>query len=77
MRRFGRMFENAIAELVQEGIDDGSLRPVGDATLVMHGIIGLINWTHRWYKPDGPYTHQQVAATFADMLLNGLQTERG
>jgi AcrR family transcriptional regulator len=77
MRRFGRMFENAIAELVQEGIDDGSLRPVGDATLVMHGIIGMINWTHRWYKPDGPYTHEQVAATFADMLLNGLQTERG
>lgn len=73
MRRFARMFENAIAELVQEGIDDGSLRPVGDATLVMHGIIGMINWTHRWYKPDGPFTHAQVAATFADMLLNGLQ----
>jgi AcrR family transcriptional regulator len=73
MRRFARMFENAIAELVQEGIDDGSLRPVGDAALVMHGIIGMINWTHRWYKPDGPFTHAQVAATFADMLLNGLQ----
>jgi len=73
MRRFARMFQNAIAELVQEGIDDGSLRAVGDADLVAHGIIGMINWAYRWFKPNGPFSHEQVAATFIDMILNGLE----
>ncbi|MEX0666387.1 MAG: TetR/AcrR family transcriptional regulator [Acidimicrobiia bacterium] len=58
--------------LLEEGIAAGEFRGDLDPRLVMLGIIGMLNWSHRWYTPDGKRTLPEIGEEFATMLLAGL-----
>jgi hypothetical protein len=32
----------------------------------------MINWTHTWYRPEGPIGPEQLADLAADLFLNGV-----
>jgi AcrR family transcriptional regulator len=34
--------------------------------------FGMINWTHTWFRADGPATADQIADLVADIVLKGL-----
>jgi TetR/AcrR family transcriptional regulator, cholesterol catabolism regulator len=73
MRLLGRRFNDAVRDIIQKGLDDGSLRfPVRDARLIANGVIGMLNWSHRWFQPDGQWTAKMVGETFSTMILRGL-----
>jgi AcrR family transcriptional regulator len=38
--------------------------------------FGIINWTHTWYRPDGPTPPEEIADMATAMALRGL-SERG
>ena len=42
------------------------------ATATAMSVFGLINWTHTWYRADGPITPAAYAELAATMLLDGL-----
>jgi len=73
MRRLAKRFDEAVIGIVQAGIDDGSFKRVGDnARLAAFGIIGMCNWSHRWFRPGAGEGADKVGAVFADMVLDGL-----
>lgn len=73
MRSMNKEYEEAVIDVVQQGFDEGTLRPTGSAKLVAYGIIGMVGWTNRWFSPErSTETQQEVARTFADMMLDGL-----
>lgn len=73
MRNLNRRYDLAITAIVQEGIDDGSIRPLASARTMAFGIIGTVGWTNRWYSPDRSSESAEVIGTaFAAMLLHGL-----
>jgi hypothetical protein len=37
-------------------------------------LLGMINWTHTWYRPDGALEPAQLAGLASDLFLNGLDT---
>jgi TetR/AcrR family transcriptional regulator, cholesterol catabolism regulator len=37
------------------------------------GLLGALNWTAEWYKPDGPDTGEEIGERLADSLLLGLK----
>jgi hypothetical protein len=44
-----------------------------------NALLGMVNWTHRWYRPRDPYQGDEVGDSFATLLLDGLEaagTER-
>jgi hypothetical protein len=43
-----------------------------DAALVTRAMLGAVNWTARWYRPDGARTVTEIAKTLADFLVRGL-----
>jgi hypothetical protein len=45
-----------------------------DATLVTRALLGALNWTARWFRPDGPKPPEAVAEAFATYLVRGLET---
>jgi len=64
-------YEQAVRRIVTAGVRGGDFRPC-DPALVTRAILGAVNWTARWYRPDGPQTPAQVAASFSDYLVRGL-----
>jgi AcrR family transcriptional regulator len=77
MRRLDKRFDDAVIKIIQTGIDDGSLVTAGDARLTANGIIGMCNWSHRWFDPGKGYAGEKVAAAFSDLILRGLMAKSG
>ena len=74
MRGMNRKYEEVFTAIVQEGIDDGSIRPLASARVVAFGIIGMIGWTNRWFVPKKTgETGQEIGVAFAEMALGGLK----
>lgn len=65
--RFQRMF----TDILQEGIDDGSFKPV-NLKMVSFAILGSVNWVARWYSPAGPLSPEEIGDALADYLVGGL-----
>lgn len=75
MRGVNRQYEDAIIAIVQEGIDDGSIRPMASARVLAFGVMGMINWTNRWFVPDrSPDTAEEIGTAYADLVVAGLRT---
>ena len=59
-------YERAVRALVAEAM------PRGDAALVTRAMLGAVNWTARWYRPEGAQGPDEIAGTLADYLVKGL-----
>jgi len=64
-------YERAVRKIIADGAIDRTFVRC-DAALVTRAILGALNWTARWYRPDGPKAPGEVAAAFADYLVRGL-----
>lgn len=64
-------YEHAVRRMVETGCRRGTFAPC-DAALVTRALLGALNWTARWYRPDGPTPSAQVAEAFAGYLVRGL-----
>ena len=64
-------YERAVRALVAEGIKRGEFARA-DAALVTRAMLGAVNWSARWYRPDGPRTSAEVANALSDYLVKGL-----
>ena len=64
-------YERAVRALVAEGIKRGEFARA-DAALVTRAMLGAVNWSARWFRPDGPQTSAAVAQSLSDYLVKGL-----
>jgi AcrR family transcriptional regulator len=69
-------YERGLREMVSAGVRDGEFAPC-DAELVTRAILGALNWTVRWYRPDGSHGAGEIADGMADYLVRGLVDESG
>jgi AcrR family transcriptional regulator len=65
-------FEKAVLSIIQEGVKSGAFRADVPVDLIANTVFGVVNWTHRWYKPGGKHTPQAVADAFCKLVLAGL-----
>jgi AcrR family transcriptional regulator len=73
MRALNRSIEQSIIAIVEQGYADGSFGKVGSARTVAYGILGMLNWTHRWFKPDRSDPADEIGRVFAELVLSGLE----
>lgn len=75
MRRMNKEIEEAVIRMIEQGFADGSLRRIGSAKVVAAGLLGMLNWTHRWFRPDrAEASAEDIGNTFAELALSGLET---
>jgi AcrR family transcriptional regulator len=69
-------YERGIRRLVAAGIESGQFVACNPklATLV---ILGALNWTARWFRPEGDQSAREIAVAFADYLIRGLEKRKG
>ena len=73
MRKINRSIETIIVGIVEQGYESGSFRKVGPARTVARGIIGMMNWSHRWLTPQTSVSAEETGKIFAEMILGGLE----
>lgn len=71
-RALKREIDLTMRSLVQEGIDDGSIKGT-DARMITFTITGALNWIGRWYDPDGAIPAKDVVDGVVATLLAGLE----
>jgi len=64
-------YEQVLMQIVEDGIASGEFRAV-NVKMAVFGMLGMLNWTHQWFSPDGPFSSNEVATTLADLALHGL-----
>jgi len=69
-------FERLWRDLICEGKDAGIFNCT-DPALASRALLGVLNWTITWYRPDGPLTATEIADQFADLFLKGLMVRNG
>ncbi|MGI3165727.1 TetR/AcrR family transcriptional regulator [Pseudooceanicola sp. 200-1SW] len=71
-RALKREIDLSMRALVQEGLDDGSIRG-SDARMITFTITGSLNWIGRWYDPEGADSARDVVESVIATLLAGLE----
>lgn len=71
-RRWSRSVDDRIAAKVAQQQSEGALTTPVDPAIVAHAVIGLTNWTSRWFAPDGRWSVDDVVDGYWAMLQPGL-----
>jgi len=64
-------YERSVRAIVAEGVKRREFARC-DAALVTRAMLGAVNWTARWYRPDGPQGADEIADALAEYLVKGL-----
>lgn len=64
-------FESLWRSVLEEGVATG-LFVCEDPALTTRAILGILNWTITWYRPDGALEIDEIADRYSHLLLNGL-----
>lgn len=75
MRKLNQQAVDALIGIIEEGYADKSFRRAGEARFVAYGILGMISWTHRWFKPGTPggLSAEEIGEIYAALPLSGLE----
>lgn len=69
-------YEAGIRALIQAGVDSGEFRAV-DVKLATLFLLGALNWTVVWWRPEGAWGSDDLNDGFADFFLEGLRPGDG
>jgi TetR/AcrR family transcriptional regulator, cholesterol catabolism regulator len=65
-------FEKLWRDLIVEGVKSGVFR-TSDPALSARAMLGAMNWTMTWYRPDGPLSMYQISDHISSLFLDGLR----
>lgn len=75
MRDLGARIDRAWDNLLEEGKNNGTLHKNLDTRATTYAIVGMLNWAHRWYNPQGRLEPKALAKVWAAMILDGVSRE--
>jgi hypothetical protein len=64
-------YERGLRKLIEEGVARGEIVAT-DPALVARAILGALNWSVTWFRPDGAQSATVVANHIATFLVRGL-----
>ncbi len=64
-------FEALWRDVVAEGVATKIFK-CDDPALTTRAILGILNWTLTWYRPDGALGVDEIAEHYSNLILNGL-----
>jgi AcrR family transcriptional regulator len=65
-------YESLYRHVVEEGIASGEFAPT-DPKLATLLVLSAVNWMPQWYNPSGPLSPAEVADSFSELVLRGLE----
>lgn len=71
-----RQIYDFYVQCIRDGVASGEFRDI-DPKIAAFAVIGMANWTSRWYSPAGPKSPREIAEVIADMAMQGLRKGEG
>jgi TetR/AcrR family transcriptional regulator, cholesterol catabolism regulator len=68
-----RQYELIMTTVVEDGRREGIFNPKLDLKASVLGLLGALNWTAEWYKPEGPDSGEEIGERLADALMFGFK----
>ena len=67
-----KAYERLWQQILEEGVASGEFRPDLDIRVASYGLLGMLNWSYKWYNPQGRLRIGEVADEFTALALAGL-----
>ena len=58
-------------QIIEEGIAAGEFRDT-NPKIAAFSVIGMANWTSRWYSPEGEMSPEEIGTIIADFAIHAL-----
>jgi len=68
-----RSFEKIVKGFIEDGVAKKEFRSDISPEVAANGLYGMLNWTHRWFRPGRGLDANQVAESFASLFLEGMR----
>ncbi|WP_404452742.1 TetR/AcrR family transcriptional regulator [Virgibacillus necropolis] len=69
-------FKQIITRAISEGKDVKEFRSNLPVEITTMAILGMVNWTYKWYKQDGTKSIDEIGDIYVDLILHSvLQVE--
>jgi len=69
-------YEHGLQQLIAAGVRSREFAPC-DTALAARAVLGALNWSVLWFRPEGALTAGQIADGFAAYLIRGLLAKAG
>lgn len=69
-------YERVLGQILADGVASGEFRPV-NVKMTILGLLGMFNWTHQWFSPDGELSPNEIATILTDLAIRGLIMQPG
>ena len=70
-------YRKIILQIIREGQKSGDFRSEVSAEITTMAIIGMVNWTYKWFNKEGKLSIEDIGGIFNDLLMHALLTEKG
>ncbi|QHE52330.1 TetR/AcrR family transcriptional regulator [Pontibacillus sp. HMF3514] len=67
-------FKQNIFEVLQEGQDKGEFRSILPVEITGMAVLGMVNWTYKWYRKNGEKDIEEISHVFVDLILHSVLT---
>jgi hypothetical protein len=64
-------YEEGVRQMIAAGMRSGEFVPC-DPALTARAVLGALNWSVLWFRPEGPLSAIEIAEGFAAYLIRGL-----
>src|SRR5271165_5423048 len=69
-------YERCWQQIIRDGVASGEFRSDIDIPVTSYGLLGMLNWSYKWYDPQGRLSVQEVAEQFTALALAGLAPDQ-
>ena len=63
-------FKDMIKAALQDGIVSGEFRKELSVDITALAILGMVNWTYRWYQQSGENSIEEIADYYIDLIMH-------
>lgn len=67
-----RRYESLFRQVVEQGIEQGDFAST-DPKMATLLVLSSVNWMPQWYNPSGPLSPEQIADSFCELVLKGIE----
>ena len=68
-------YEREFRGLIVRGVDDGTVCPDIDPTLVTKAVLTMLNSIHLWYSPGRGMTADRIAESYTELVVASLRCD--